>query len=106
MKMPDSDIARETSEKLMRQKNELREKWPEIKGGFKASNEGNQSVRDTFLEVINRAIKESGRDYIPVIKNISDKNAALGTKWLQGIVDNISALAIDMIPTFNGNSRP
>ena len=75
------------------------------KKGLKTSNEGDQATRDSFLEVINHAIKESGRDYIPVIKNISVKNAALGTKWLQGIVDDISVQAIGMIPTFNGNSR-
>ena len=80
LKMPDLDIAKETSEKLMRQKKELRDRWPEMKDVFKASKEGDQGIRDSFLEVINREIKEFGRDYIQVIQNISVKNAALGTK--------------------------
>ena len=85
----------------MGQKKELRDRWPEMKDAFLASKEGDLSLRDSFLEAINRAIQKSGRDYIPVIKNLSVKNTALGTKWLQGIVDDFSAQTIDMIPTFN-----
>jgi UDP-N-acetylglucosamine/UDP-N-acetylgalactosamine diphosphorylase len=101
LKMPDPEIARETSDKLMRQKNELRDRWPEIKDALKESKEGDLSLRDPFLENINRGINEFGRDYIPVIKNLSGKNSALGTNWLQGLVDDVTTQIIDLIPTFN-----
>lgn len=103
LKMPDSDIAKETPEKLMCQKKELRDRWPAMKGAFKANNEGDLSIRDLFLEAINCTINISGRDYIPVIKDLSAENAAQGTKWLQGIVDDITTQILKIIPSFNGN---
>jgi len=107
LKMPDLDIAKKTSERLMRQKNELRERWPEMEKAFKTNKnkEGDLSIRDLFLETINREIKMSGKNYIPVIKSLSVENATQGTKWLQGIVDNITAHIIEIMPTFNGKSR-
>ncbi|TET48467.1 MAG: hypothetical protein E3J58_06475 [Actinomycetota bacterium] len=106
LKMPDPDIVKETSEGLMHQKNKLRDRWPEMEEAFKVNEikEGDLSIRDLFLETINRGIKKSGRDYIPVIKGLSVENATQGTKWLQGIVDDITAQIIEIIPTFNGNS--
>ncbi len=107
LKMPDLDIAKKTSERLMRQKNELRERWPKMEEAFKTNKnkEGDLSIRDLFLETINREIKMSGENYIPVIKSLSVENATQGTKWLQGIVDNITAQIIEIMPTFNGKSR-
>ena len=106
LKMPDPEIAKETSERLMLQKKELRDRWPEMEEAFKTNKnkEGDLSIRDLFLETINREIKMSGENYIPVIKSLSVENATQGTKWLQGIVDNITAQIIEIMPTFNGNS--
>jgi len=105
LKMPDLDIAKKTSERLMRQKNELRDRWPEMEEAFKThkNKKGDLSIRDLFLETINRGIKKSGSDYIPVIKGLSVENATQGTKWLQGIVDNITAQIIEIIPSFSKN---
>ena len=90
----------------MNQKNELRDRWPEMEEAFKVNKikKGDLSLRDKFLETINRGIKMSGKNYIPVIKGLSVENANQGTKWLQGIVDNITAQIIEIMPTFNGNS--
>jgi len=106
LKMPDPDIGKETSERLMHQKNELRDRWPEMEELFKTNKnkKGDRSIRDLFLETIDRGIKKSGRDYIPVIKGLSVENANNGTKWLQGIVDDITAQMIEIIPSFSGNS--
>jgi len=105
LKMPDPDIAKETSERLMRQKNELRDRWPEMEDVFKThkNKKGDLSTRDLFLEKINRGIKKSGRDYIPVIKGLSVENVTQGTKWLQGIVDGITSQIIEIIPNFNSD---
>jgi len=105
LKMPDFDIAKETSEKLMRQKKDLRDRWSEIEDTLKTAQnqEGNLNIRDLFLEAINRGIRNSGSDYIQVIKNLSLENAIQGTKWLQGIVDDITTQIIKIIPSFNGN---
>ncbi|MDL1967010.1 MAG: protein GlmU [Deltaproteobacteria bacterium] len=107
LKMPDPDIGKETSERLMCQKNELRDRWSEMEEAFKTNKnkKGDLRIRDLFLETINRGINKSGRDYIPVIKSLSVENATQGTKWLQGIVDDITAQIVEIIPSFSGNSR-
>lgn len=105
LKIPDPEIGKETSERLMRQKNELRDRWPEMEDAFKIheNKEDDLSIRDLFLETINRGIKMTGKDYIPVIKGLSVKNAAQGTKWLQGIIDGITSQIIEIIPNFNSD---
>jgi len=53
-------------------------------------NEGNRSLRDTFLKHIDLGIQKSGMNYISVIKELENKSSELGTKWLQGIVDSVT----------------
>ena len=53
-------------------------------------NEGDKSLRDTFLKDIDSGIEKSGMNYISVIKGLENKISELGTKWLQGIVDSVS----------------
>ena len=60
-------------------------------------NEGDRSLRDTFLKHIDSGIQKSGTNYISVIKGLEDKSSEVGTKWLQGIVDNVSEEITDHI---------
>jgi len=53
-------------------------------------NEGDRSLRDTFLKHIDSGIQKSGMNYISVIKGLENKSSELGTKWLQGIVDSVA----------------
>ena len=53
-------------------------------------NEGDKSLRDTFLKHIDSGIQKSGVNYISVIKGLENKSSELGTKWLQGIVDSVT----------------
>ncbi len=42
-----------------------------------------------FLAALEAGIHAHGKDYIPVIKDLSEENRALGTEHLQGIVDDV-----------------
>ena len=53
-------------------------------------NEGDKSLRDTFLKHIDSGIQKSGMNYISVIKGLENKSSEIGTKWLQGIVDSVT----------------
>ena len=53
-------------------------------------NEGDESLRDTFLKHIDSGIQKSGMNYISAIKGLENKSSELGTKWLQGIVDSVT----------------
>jgi UDP-N-acetylglucosamine/UDP-N-acetylgalactosamine diphosphorylase len=84
------------------QKNEFYDRWPELEESFKKlrTEEGDQSLRDIFLEKINPDIRESGSDYISVIKGLESKDAESGTIWLQGIVDQIILNVLKIIHFF------
>ena len=60
-------------------------------------NEGDRSLRDTFLKHIDSGIQKSGMNYISVIKGLEDKSSELGTKWLQGIVDSVTEKIVNHI---------
>jgi hypothetical protein len=65
---------------------------------------GNQEKRSKFLELIQRGIRETGKDYIKVIKEgIGDYGATLGTEWLQGLVDDINSETAKYIPSLTLN---
>lgn len=57
----------------------------------------NIRLRDSFLEKIHSGIRESGKEYLTVIKNLKDEESAAGTSWLQGIVDAKTAEALKII---------
>ncbi|MCJ7617925.1 MAG: protein GlmU, partial [Desulfobacterales bacterium] len=61
------------------------------------SNEGDKSLRDTFLKDIDFGIEKSGVNYISVIKELDNASSEIGTKWLQGIVDNVTEGIFDHI---------
>nr|CBX31357.1 hypothetical protein N47_E48690 [uncultured Desulfobacterium sp.] len=63
--------------------------WPEMEKVFISEEDlsGLVSLEHNFLDIINSAIKKSGKEYISVIKNLSDEESDIGTQWLQGIVD-------------------
>ena len=107
-KMPDSvrvyqnHTKEDASSLLLRQKQELYERWSELEEHFKKqrNTEGETSLRDIFLEKIHFGIKTLGKDYISVIKGIEVEDTKFGTNWLQGIVDNVTAQALKIIPSF------
>ncbi len=82
------------------QKNEFYDRWSELEESFKKlqTKEGDRKLKDIFLEKINLGIKESGNDYISVIKGLNGKDAKSGTIWLQGIVDQITVNLLKIIP--------
>ncbi len=83
------------------------DKWPEVEDAMGSlRNLENHpfseydSIRDRFLEIITQGIKNLGNDYIPVIKALETDDSALGTQWLQGIVDDVSSEIYKVIPHF------
>jgi len=107
-KMPDSVIAYQNyakenaSSRILKQKNEFFEKGSELEEFFRSQVDivVKENLRDTFLEKIRLNIKNSGKDYISVIKGLESEAAELGTLWLQGIVDHTTTGALKTIPSF------
>ncbi len=60
-----------------------------------------QSVKDDFLERLNTHNCSTNKAYITVIQLLSPQDKTTGTKWLQGIVDQVVSEIGKIIPTFN-----
>lgn len=81
-----------TSSVVFGHMNEFYARWPELESSFNdlRGKTGDQGIRDLFLEKVYTGIERSGKDYITVIKGLESGHSASGTKWLQGIVDEIT----------------
>ncbi|MES0363407.1 MAG: UDP-N-acetylglucosamine pyrophosphorylase [Desulfobacteria bacterium] len=94
----------EASENLLRQEQELFETWQELEDMFNTNqnNSGDPAMRETFLEELSGHIEERGSDYVAVIQGLDESCSAKGTKWLQGIVDDVNQQVLKLIPSFAG----
>jgi UDP-N-acetylglucosamine/UDP-N-acetylgalactosamine diphosphorylase len=92
----------EASQILLKQEQELFERWQEIEDVFHANqdNPGDLAMRDPFLEEISSHITESGSDYVALIQGLDASWSAKGTTWLQGIVDDINQQVLQRLPSF------
>jgi bifunctional UDP-N-acetylglucosamine pyrophosphorylase/glucosamine-1-phosphate N-acetyltransferase len=77
--------------------------WPRVEGFLAECTHitGDQAKRDGFLGLIHESVRRRGKDYIGVIKDLSNEGATLGTEWLQGVVDEIKSQAAEIIPALN-----
>jgi UDP-N-acetylglucosamine/UDP-N-acetylgalactosamine diphosphorylase len=74
----------------------LFERWPAVEQVLAAQREhqGNDRLRESFLEKTSKAIESTGRGYIAVIRGLSREASEQGTAWLQGIVDDFVEAAL------------
>ena len=84
-------------------RSELHKHWPALKASFEAhqDKEGNQVLRDKFLESVQRKISEIGNNYIDVIQQLASEESETGIRWLQEIVEDIRADAKRIAPTLS-----
>ena len=61
--------------------------------------EGDVGLRDKFLDGVSRGISTIGKDYIAVIQGLAAEDSEIGIRWLQGIVDGVTAEAQRIVPS-------
>lgn len=73
--------------------------WPEIERCFISEEDLSEliSLKNSFLNIIDSAIKRFGKEYLSVIKNLKDEESHIGTRWLQGIVDIKTAAVLKLL---------
>lgn len=83
------------------QASEIYERWPELNALFKAhcENRGDEAQRDNFLDRISKGISANGKDYIAVIQRLDPEASETGTRWLQGIVNDLIAETQRIVPS-------
>jgi len=66
-------------------------RWPELVVCFTSKIEEKTAAREreAFIGVIEKRILQEGPDYLRVIQGLLPKEAALGTGWLQAVLDDI-----------------
>jgi bifunctional UDP-N-acetylglucosamine pyrophosphorylase / glucosamine-1-phosphate N-acetyltransferase len=66
--------------------------WPRIEASLMdlKQYEGVENLRNQFLAIIEKAVHQYGKDYLSVIHSLDVEQTALGSQWLQGIVDHVT----------------
>ena len=85
---------------LIRQSRELQENWPAIEKCLRQGYEQQIGTekRDQFIEALLDGL--NGEDgYIRTIRGLDHDLSNLGTAWLQDIVDQMTARALDQLPS-------
>ncbi|MFZ0613611.1 MAG: protein GlmU [Desulfobacterales bacterium] len=77
--------------------------WPDLKSFLEDNRkrEGEQALRDPFLQIISKEIDRKGKPYLTAIIGLNLEVSSMGTRWLQGIVTDVTEGAFQIIPRFN-----
>jgi len=62
---------------------------------------GDNALRDRFIDAIKKGVDQNGKQYLRVIKGLSTGASEIGTRWLQGIVNEVADGAFQIIPLLN-----
>ncbi len=94
----------EEASRLREQKQELHRARHQLEDIFLRAREqeAGGEARDRFLAAVERRRKATGGSYIEVIQALSPENSAEGTRWLQEVVEAVTAECLAVIPSFRG----
>ncbi len=89
-----------SSDLLLKQKNEFYEKWDELKEIFydMEKSGGSKESMDFFIKKIEKKI--SGRKYIEAIKSLENEEASKGVAWLDSVIDMTVKAFFEKLPSF------
>ncbi|MDY0187228.1 MAG: UDP-N-acetylglucosamine pyrophosphorylase [Syntrophus sp. (in: bacteria)] len=82
-------------------RNEFSGRFDELEALFAAGarEHGNEQPRDEFLFAFDSARGGAQNDYIAVIQGLPAEISGQGTRWLQGIVDDVCSKAGEIVPS-------
>jgi bifunctional UDP-N-acetylglucosamine pyrophosphorylase/glucosamine-1-phosphate N-acetyltransferase len=86
---------------ILLQQREFRERWPELSACLtdRREEEAGRKERDGFLAKLLPVQEAQGNDYIRAIRSLDRDVSALGTLWLQRVVDAVAERALDCVPS-------
>ncbi|MBW2009914.1 MAG: UDP-N-acetylglucosamine pyrophosphorylase [Deltaproteobacteria bacterium] len=79
---------------------EFHKRWGEMDAAIRGALDfaGNPALRESFLECLERRTSEAESDYLGVIRGLTPEDQGLGTRWLQGVVDETCKRAWAVVP--------
>lgn len=89
---------------LVAQQKEFKRQWPMIEDAIQQDREveHDEKMRESFQRAISVEIDRSGKEYLAVIHGLSPETAAMGTRWLEMIVEKTSRKMMDLLPAMGG----
>ena len=77
--------------------------WPELESFLETDRNrvGDPALRDSFLETICKESDQNGKQYLQAITGLNSDASEMGTHWLQGIVNEVTNGAFQIIPILN-----
>ncbi len=90
-------------QEFVQSKQEFFEKWTDMERVFNESmdREGEPSKKEAFLNILDKAISDKGKNYLMVIKDLAETESRIGTVWLQGFVDQITNHVLEILPSLS-----
>ena len=65
---------------------------------------GDHTLRDRFIDAIDKRVDQNGKQYLKVISGLNPKASEIGIRWLQGIVDEVKEGVFQIVPL--SDARP
>jgi UDP-N-acetylglucosamine/UDP-N-acetylgalactosamine diphosphorylase len=89
-----------TQKKTLKSHKAFSERWNEMAQVLQISVEtdGEQSQKEAFLEIIEKVQNRYGKNYLKAINGLTKVEASIGTIWLQGLVDQVTKNAMEVLP--------
>ncbi len=96
------DDTENVTTRLSKRQIELGDRWSDLKDFIEAARgrEGDKIGRNRFMVALQKVIDQEGKNYLRAINNLDRNATAIGTGWLQGIVDDVTSGALGFIPSF------
>lgn len=63
--------------------------------------QGNDGLREVFLEAVHQGIRDKGKNYVAVIQGVRETQRRSGTAWLQEMVERIVKEALEIFPSLS-----
>ncbi len=92
---PKSSRCGERKEELYRSRHRLEDLFLRAR-----EEDGGDSEKETFLTAVSKARRESNEGYLAAIQKLTPAESAVGTHWLQSVVEEINSAALEIIPSF------
>lgn len=86
---------------VVKQQQELMDKWPDLEEGFTEGRgvEGTLEELAVLIKAVETAGSQKGSTYIDAINKLDTTGKKAGTRWLQGIVDEVASRATGCLPS-------
>ena len=92
-------MAKAVSDKQLIQNEKIAQKWPHLRDILMSIRENNDddAIKNEFLKLVQSRLNNEPGGYLSIIEGLHSEEKEIGTRWLQGIVDQVVSEINDQI---------